>query len=162
MKNSPHLMIALFILVFLTILIAPASIHAQVIRDAHVFTERDTTGESVKCQMSTDATQAAVETALRQNRIAVLPDSPGRLNVYVNLNIMEVDRANCVVNLMIQFLRFELVEIANIRKQRIGAHEFCMKQVLFLYGKSRIQTQVNDDARSLTERCISEVERKFN
>lgn len=146
----------LLILVAVTLAASPAS--SQEFPPIYVYGEDDD-AELEACTVAHARVIAAVEAALRYNRVSVASReaaiSSEALQAYVNVNAVELDRL-CAVSLSLSLEDWESVRsdvTGRVHRTRVI---FCNKATLMTGVKADLQSRANAWVRDSTDACLSE------
>jgi len=145
--------------VFLMIFLLSQPVLALEVREVDVFSERDTE-TLLKCQVTSGSATAAVEAALRGNRIRI--DSKSQLNFYIQLTGVEISSGGgcaVVANLSVYYLASVPVTFPSNKKTILATVELCRRLNLLTGPKYDLQSRVNSALSDLTNRCVSDIER---
>ena len=130
--------------------------YALTFEQAHVFGEA-ISDEGSKCGLSRDASVSAVETALRQNRIAI--NEKAKYNFYLNTNSLYLDQG-CVANTHLEVGFYSYVNPPNGDKAVFAEVILCTRGMIMSGPSYNLQTRINDNYRSMAEQCVSEIQKK--
>jgi hypothetical protein len=131
--------------------------HAATIGSAYIFGERL---DGNLCGLSNSATEAAIATALRQNRIAVSQDRLSRIKFYYQINSLELG-STCVVNINFQVFTYgDYLVPSSPPKNLFSKIELCGNSYLLTGPKYDLQSRVSDTSRTLAEMCINDVSKQ--
>lgn len=135
--------------------------HARIkIEAVWVFGEGDD-AYNKSCSAAHTSAVSAVEATLRANNIKLLSKSgPGDISAYVNLNPVSTSDRSCALNWSVIFRIYgEKTEYGPNKVRLRGFVELCSVSGIMIGPTYNLQTRVNDELRSATEKCISEVEK---
>lgn len=140
------------------ILISFANIsYALTMGQANVFVEVPQP-DAGKCGLSNNASQSAVESVLRQNRISI--ESKAEYYFYLNTNAMRIGQA-CVADISLQVGFRDYVMIPYSKNKRVFANiELCNRGIIMSGQTYDFQSRINQEYRSMAEQCVSEIEKK--
>jgi hypothetical protein len=149
MKKLALLMLALVI----------CSVNAQPIQNVYVFTE-SADEDFNKCNLSNEGLLASARATLRYNRITTAEVGNSDVALYINASVMPSVSGYCSSYLSIEIYKHAAI---NIQRGKIwGSHVLCKKGGLSTYTIQNTQFRLNELVRSMTERCITEIEDKLN
>ena len=126
-------------------------------QDAYVFSEADGS-ENNSCGISGSSSVAAVESALRQNRINIKGDTS---NYSFYINNLAIDSSNrCAVHSSLLVSFYSYVDAPNLKNKKIFGQVVLCNNFYMLTGPAyNMQPRVNDVLKGLTEECISKIEK---
>ena len=133
---------------------------ASPLQHIHVFPETDDE-DTRQCGLSSIAAVAATESVFRQNRVPIRSERDANIFAYVNLTVIKTS-VTCVVSSQFQIFVYTNASLPGNTKSILVRGELCEKGGTLTGLASSLQARVNDQYRSFTERCISEIERKLN
>ena len=146
-------------ILILYIMLASHEIQAYTITEANSFAESDSV-ENTKCQLSSSASTATIESVLRQNRIQI-NDKDSRYHFYSATTAIDVgDYCAAFTELSVYFN--DLVTLPLSKKKKTFAQvQLCNFGSILTGQKHNLQTRVNETLRSYAEQCISKIEKDF-
>jgi hypothetical protein len=145
-------------LLIATLALACSSAQALQIPSIHVFSEAND-NDSRECSYDNLAAVAAVESVFRQNRIPVKKDSP--YSAYISVNLFKQSGSSlCIANIYFQVGVYVSAIPPNSKQSIFSLMELCSRAKLITRQVSNVQSTVNDNLRSYSEICISEIEKK--
>ena len=144
--------------VFFLFLVTTSSIaNAATIGSAYIFGERL---EGNECGLSNDATEAAIASVLRQNRISIARDSFDKIKFYYGIITLNVNNG-CAVNIKLQVFTYgDYLVPSSPPKKLFSKIELCGRSYLLTGPKYDLQSRVSDTIRTLVEMCINEISKQ--
>jgi hypothetical protein len=148
--------------IFILFLCLTSIVQGQILSSVNVFAEKEDE-DFIKCNLSSAGYIAAAESSLRYNRIRVQVQNESEVYLYLNVNVLPIRRGgtetgSCAASLEIQFYKVGMITLA--RGTLFGDHTLCKKAALFIFDIQNLQTRINEQVRSYTEQCISDIEKK--
>jgi hypothetical protein len=135
------------------------SVNAQPIQNVYVFAE-SADEDFNKCSLSNEGLLASARSTLRYNRISSADVGNSDVAFYINAAVLPAGSGYCASQISIEIYKHAPI---NIQKGRIwGSHVLCRKSHLSVYAIPNIQFRLNELVRSMSERCITEIEDKLN
>jgi hypothetical protein len=129
-------------------------VHAATIGSAYIFGERI---DGNTCGLSNEATDAAIATVLRQNRISISQDKFSKIKFYYQINALDVS-SGCAVNIRVQVFTFgDFLIPSSPPKKLFSKIELCGNSYILTGPKYDLQSRVSDSTRTLVEMCINEI-----
>lgn len=130
----------------------PSTAVSQPLSVVEVFGEYDDDLNG-SCQARHDSAVAAVEAALRYNRVEV-----GKTPVkgYINLMAMSLSETLCVVKVSIEFYANVQAVVPTLGSRFVEAH-VCDRGGVLTGSPSGMQSRVNSALRDMTDACVSEI-----
>lgn len=145
-------------IIVVLILVFSSSLYALDLQRAYVFSEKDD-GDNTKCGISYNAATSAVEAELRQNRIVIGSDKSDYI-FYVN-NLALSYGESCAVNVSLEAYYFASVPLPSIKNKKIfGQVSLCHEGTILSGPTYSLQNRINDSLKSMTDQCISRIEKK--
>jgi hypothetical protein len=149
-------------IIFIFFLCLTSIAQGQILNGVNVFSEYEDE-DFKRCSLSSAGYIAAAESSLRYNRIRIQAANESEANLYLNVNVMPIRRGGtdlgfCAASLEIQFYKTGVITLA--RGNLFGDHIFCKRGTLFIFDIQNLQTKINEQVRSFTEQCISDIEKK--
>jgi hypothetical protein len=147
-------------IIFLVILMLVFSrSNAQPIQNVYVFAE-NADEDFIKCNLSNEGLLASARSTLRYNRISNAEIGSSDLSLYIRATVLPAGQGFCATYVHLEFYKMSPI---NIPKGRLwGSHVLCGKGSLTTASIQNTQTRLNDSVRSLTDKCITEIEDKLN
>ena len=150
-------------LIFIIGLFITTLINAQPIKSAFVFGEVGN-DSNIKCQFNYSSSIAAVESALRYNRVSIDKDSTsnnnnGGIKFYLNVTNWEVNQTTCSVGVQLSIHYYDDVKIPKSNKTIRSEIVLCQDGATGFISKLEMQTVVNSRFKEYVDKCISEIEK---
>ena len=134
---------------------------AQTVKTVQVYSEKD--GQSnINCQFSHESGVAAVESALRYNRVNVYPKDKngyGVLKFYFVVTNWETTSKSCSVGLTFHAHDYAEAKLPGGPKNFFAKTLFCEDGTTGYLDKSNMQSTINSALKEFTDKCISLIER---
>ena len=160
MKISRHRIAAVTLAFIFSFSLGNAA-HARIkIEGVYVFGEADS-ADGKSCGVAYTSAVSAVEATLRANNIKLLSSSAlDDISAYVNLNPVPTSDRSCALSWNVRFRIYGKKTAYGPNKVSLGGDLVLCKDSGVMTGPTyTLQTRVNDELRSATEKCISEVEK---
>lgn len=146
------------IVVFLTLLSLNAS--AGVIGAAKVVSEGDHPSYLTQCNVQTSISAAAVESVMRQNRIAVSTSPDSKFFVFLTNSILPINDNFCAAHYSLEIQFFGPVKAPfQEEKEILGIVVLCADGGIEVNSKVELQRVLNEKYRSAMEQCVSKIEK---
>lgn len=144
--------------VFFIFLVTTSSFaNAATIGSAFIFGEKI---EGSACGLSNDATEAAIATVLRQNRISISQDKLTKIKFYYQINALSLS-SGCAVNINLQVITFgDFMVPSSPPKNIFSKIELCGNSYILTGPRFDLQSRVSDSTRTMTEMCINEISKQ--
>jgi hypothetical protein len=140
----------LFVFFFLCL----SQAYAATIGSAYIFGERL---DGNTCGLSNNATEAAIATVLRQNRISIDQNNLSKINFYYQINALDTG-TGCAVNIALEVITYGDFLVPSSPPKRIFSKiELCGNSFILTGPKYNLQSRVSDVARTQAEMCINEI-----
>ena len=135
-------------------------LNAQTINSGYVYGE-DGGEENTKCKFDFKSGIAAVESALRYNRVKIenSPEAEG-VDFYINVTNLEIDNNMCSASISLRVGYFKTMNIPQTNKSIMTTIVLCSKESLVHFFKVNMQSKVNSILKDSVDQCISKVEKK--
>lgn len=141
------------IILMTCLLIVMEGSYAVTIPDAKVLYEAN----NGVCNISNSPLVAAVESVLRQNGIKI--NKYSHFAFYINVGGYAVEN-ECVVSVSLTVYTNQLVKIRDLQNKEIfGRVVLCEERALLSGPSYSITNKINDELRSYSEQCVSEIEK---
>lgn len=156
LRSLRELVVSLFVLISLII---GLDVYALEVREARVLSDL-TASESQNCKFRLDSATAAVESALRANRITVSHSPTTQPTFYVSVGALESSNNHCVVTFSLQVRVFAgaRVQLTKAPKKEVfSVVELCREAAIIQFQKHEIQAIVNDALKEYVDLCLSTI-----
>ena len=142
--------------IFLFLVTTSSFTNAATIGSAQILGERL---DGKNCGLSNDATEAAIASVLRQNRISIR-DSFDKIKFYYSITDLNVNNG-CAVGINLQVFTWgDYLVPTSPPKKLFSKIELCGHSYLLTGPKYDLQSRVSDTIRTLVEMCINEISKQ--
>jgi len=156
MKKNIFTLFLCFLLIQINI------VHSQPIASARVVTEEDDK-KNVACKTSHESASAAIKSALRYNRVEIVPSTEtGNVNFYMTITNTEVNRESCSVGIYMQVHFYTYAKMPQSGKAILLKGELCNRSATGYLEKNSMQDRVNATLKSYVDECLAQIEKDLS
>ena len=132
--------------------------NSQPLSSARVFTDADSKS-NVACKISQESTSAAIKSALRYNRIEILPTTAfGSIIFHAVIGNFEVTSTFCSLGIRIQVYFDTSAQMPRSGKLVLIKGELCNRSATGYFDKNIMQERVISSLKTFVDECIAEIE----
>jgi hypothetical protein len=148
------------IIFFAATLFTASLLSAQTIKSAYVFGESGDE-DNAKCGFDYNSGIAAVESALRYNRVNINSKAyTDGISIYINITNLEINNNTCGANISLNFFSSKVMNIPQTNKFIASDIIFCSKGALAYFPKTNMQSKINSALKDYVDQCLSEIDKK--